>query len=425
MKYNIVIENVQVVDRNCESYNIGIDKGNIQVITRAAIGTYRKGCRIDGTGMLAFPGFINIHSHFREDPSHEWDYKSTFATQSLACLNGGITTAFNMPNTPKAPLTLPIYQQTKNLALNKPIDIFQYAAVAPSNFDQLQVLSKAGVDGFKLFTLSVGGLNMDWPQIYQALDLLMDVPQPVTIHCEDPEVLKQYENEATHCRKRPPEAEVSAIKKILKHVSGRRPINIAHVSTKGGIDLCHNYDWVTMEVTPHHLLLDKQWANLYPNNSNVNPPLRSLEHVNYLRKAVKKGLVTFYANDDAPHSKYEKANGASGLNSADVYGMTVAELLWGSDFGVDVQTIANMCCRNPAKFMGLTDRGRVDIGMKADIVLLKRGETTVKKDMLYTQNKVCPYEGMTFNGNVDTVIKNGAVVKTGGRMVLPVEAGEN
>src|SRR5271167_4004696 len=52
--------------------------------------------RIDGRGLVAAPGLVDIHVHFREPGQ---THKETIATGSRAAAAGGFTTVVCMPNT--------------------------------------------------------------------------------------------------------------------------------------------------------------------------------------------------------------------------------------------------------------------------------------------------------------------------------------
>jgi len=97
---------------------------------------------------------------------------------------------------------------------------------------------------------------------------------------------------------------------ILAEKSGAR-IHLAHLSTKGSIELLRAAKAkklkVTAEVTPHHLILDDSSLLNYDTNLKVNPPLRDKKDVSSLIKAVKSGLIDVIATDHAPHSLDEKA----------------------------------------------------------------------------------------------------------------------
>ena len=95
----ILIRQARLIDPARQLDFVGdllLEGGNI-----AAAGSVIEGCPdgcilIDGAGLVACPGFIDLHAHLRE-PGYE--YKETIATGAQAAAMGGFTTVCCMPNT--------------------------------------------------------------------------------------------------------------------------------------------------------------------------------------------------------------------------------------------------------------------------------------------------------------------------------------
>src|SRR5205823_12098222 len=113
---------------------------------------------------------------------------------------------------------------------------------------------------------------------------------------------------------------------LLARLSGRH-VHLAHISTKGSVELIR---WgkerginVTAEACPHHLSLTEESVRGYDTNAKMNPPLRTAGDVESLREAVKDGTIDLIATDHAPHHYDEKErefadapNGIVGLETA-------------------------------------------------------------------------------------------------------------
>ncbi|HQJ06744.1 MAG TPA: dihydroorotase family protein, partial [Spirochaetota bacterium] len=154
----------------------------------------------------------------------------------------------------------------------------------------------------------------------------------VLFHCEDDATIEKYKevvcNEIKdYNAKRPPSAELNGFKKII-----RAAINIRY---KARIYICHISSKILLkeiakrkregfnvigEVTPHHLffhLSNIENSSVY----KVNPPIREVEDVDYLRRAFNKGYFDLVGTDHAPHLLSEKKSnnppsGFPGLETA-------------------------------------------------------------------------------------------------------------
>ena len=97
---NFMIRHVRIIDPTEQSDLVGdllIGRGEIVAVGRFDLERIPEGSRvIDGTGLVACPGFIDLHCHLRE-PGFE--YKETIAAGSKAGAKGGFTTLCAMPNT--------------------------------------------------------------------------------------------------------------------------------------------------------------------------------------------------------------------------------------------------------------------------------------------------------------------------------------
>ena len=89
----ILIKGPRVIDpaRGLDEVaDILVRAGRVAAVEIIPAGEVLEGCHtIDGRGLVAGPGFIDIHCHLRE-PGFE--YKETIATGTRAAARGGFTT---------------------------------------------------------------------------------------------------------------------------------------------------------------------------------------------------------------------------------------------------------------------------------------------------------------------------------------------
>ena len=154
---------------------------------------------------LIFPGFVDLHVHARECTDHSQDYKEDFKTAGEAAINGGVVAFAEMPNNPVPPIDNSSYDAKNILAKKSGVEVLLYAGIGPHT----EPLSRKVP--YKVFMgPSIGELfftdKIDLEKVISKYS-----GQNVSFHCEDPEILNKNKNETTHERRRPPEAETSAI----------------------------------------------------------------------------------------------------------------------------------------------------------------------------------------------------------------------
>ena len=91
------IQNARVIDpasRRDAPGDLFLDQGRIVAPLSAA--ARKRARRIDARGLVACPGLVDVHVHFREPGQ---THKETIATGSRAAAAGGFTTVVCMPNT--------------------------------------------------------------------------------------------------------------------------------------------------------------------------------------------------------------------------------------------------------------------------------------------------------------------------------------
>jgi dihydroorotase len=210
---------------------------------------------------------------------------------------------------------------------------------------------------------------------------------------------------------------------ILAELTGAH-VHICHASTIGSMELIRNAKDrgvdVTCEVTPHHLLLTDEIVGTYDTDTKVNPPLRSVEHVEALRMGLKDGTVDCIATDHAPHHleskdcEYDMASfGISGLETA------VAAIMDGlvNKGWLDLTQMVQLFTIGPAEVLGI-EKGTLDIGMNADITILDPEIVKeVDPDNFYSKGKNTPFKGQVFKGWPWMTIVNGKVVAREGKIV--------
>ncbi len=424
MRHELVVSGRIANPERIFDAQLGIDGGRITEVKRQGLLGERT---LDARACLIFPGFIDLHVHLREDSSHQWDYKEDFRTGTMAALHGGVTTVVDMPNTPLPGITADRIRAKKALARSQGlIDIRFYGGVVNSNITALRDLQPE-VAAFKLFFAPAGELQLDEARVPDAFRAVESTSKPATVHCEDPGIIdtrdavvsSAWRERASQAERystlRPEDAELSAVKRVLAAaaVAPRLQINIAHVSVHETVELIKYHPAVHCEVTPHHLFFSKDDMTAKQAFLKMNPPLRSEENRRRLIAAVKAGDIDFLATDHAPHTREEKAlefaDAPAGVPHLDTYGNFVSWLMTRCE--LHPTQIARLCASNPARFLGLEDRGRIEVGKRADLTILDlQRRVTIRSDRLYTKCGWSPFEECEFPGTVKHAIHNGVVM---------------
>ncbi len=369
---------------------------------------------------MIFAGMGDVHIHAREDVSGKHTYKEDFISASAAAINGGLVHACDMPNNPVAPINDETYRAKLNLTEKASIALFIYAGIGPGTKPlSFKVPYKAYMGP------SVGDLFFENNE--QLREVLQNYKgQWVSFHCEDPEILEESKNEATHLDRRPVRAEVLATKEALElieefNLKGK----LCHYSSGEGLEMIRAAKMkglhVTCEATPQHLYFSDDQVGM-DRFYQMNPPIRKEEDHNALLQAFMAGEIDFLATDHAPHTHEEKEKGTSGLTGLDTYGAFVTWLL--CEKKMDPKKIAKACCENPGDFVNefLDDLkefkpivksygkgfGYLQEGYMANLTVLNlKKPMTVTKECLKTKVGHSPFLNVTFPGSVNAVYMGG------------------
>ncbi|MEK7190408.1 MAG: dihydroorotase [Patescibacteria group bacterium] len=360
---------------------------------------------------LIFPGFVDLHVHARECMDHSQDYKEDFQTAGEAAINGGVVAFAEMPNNPVPPVDDASYADKNILAKKSPVEVVLYAGIGENTKPLSQPVP------YKVFMgPSVGDL------FFHSLEKLEKVLTQyrgcsVSFHCEDPKILEENKNKITHEKRRPPEAEISAIDFALLMIEKYNlQGKICHCSTAGGINKIAEAKKrginVTVEVTPHHLYFYETMLGDNRKKFQVNPPVRQTkENCLALIQLLKNGDIDFLATDHAPHTTEEKEKGMSGLTHLDTYGLFTTWLMKEHKF--TVQDIMRVCSQNPGNLINKFSAGKygeIKEGYTGSLTILDIDKPiTITKDILKTKCKWSPFEGITFPGSVVMTIIKGKI----------------
>jgi dihydroorotase len=390
---------------------------------------------IDAGGLVALPGFVDLHTHLREPGREDTE---TIATGSAAAALGGYTAVFAMANTDpvadSAVVVEHVWRRGREVGL---VDVHPVGAVTVGLAgEKLAELGTMAASAARVRMFSDDGHCVADPLLMRrALEYSTGLGEQGAViaqHAEEPALTDGAQANEGEIGDRlglsgwPSVAEESIIARdcLLSEYTGAR-LHVCHVSTAGSAELIR---WakargtqVSAEVTPHHLLLtDDRLATFDPVNK-VNPPLRTAASVKALRAALAEGVLDCVATDHAPHAPQDKdcewaaaRPGMLGLQTAlsvVVHTMVQPGLL-------DWRGVARVMSERPAEIVGLPDQGRpLDVGEPATLALVDPDATwTVRGAELASIAANTPYEGMELPGRVVTTMLRGRITAHDGEV---------
>lgn len=366
-------------------------------------------------------GFIDPHVHFR-CPGNE--LKEDWESGGKAALQGGFTFVIDMPNNIPPAVDVKTIIQKNEIAKKSKINYGFHIGLTDQNSNYIEniyselKLQNIPVFGIKVFLgSSTGNLLIKNPL---SLKKSLETSIINLFHCEDEDILQNYKNipyssVVDHNLIRPPEAEVSALKKIIescKLSKNKANIYICHISSEKLLKTIKKYKNkgfnIISEVTPHHLSLCIEELEK-TNIAKVNPPIRTKKDVKTLRKYFNKGFFDIIGTDHAPHLLNEKnsptpPSGFPGLESAfyALYNLYERKL-------IPLKMIFKLLT-NGYKIFDIKNRGEIKKGCFADLTIIKKEAHTFKVENTATKAKYSPFDGLKTNCKIYKVLINGELL---------------
>lgn len=376
---------------------------------------------IDAKGRHIFPGFIDLHVHFREPGQ---TYKEDTRTGSMAAARGGYTTVVTMPNTkPPMDTVEHLNLQLEAIKRDAVINVLPSGAIT-MNQDGLELADIEGMKKAGIVAITEDGKSVMNPELLKkALEIAARLDLPFFDHCED---MNLVNGGVMNAGAKSAELGMPGITNEVEDSIAKRDIALA-AEVGATIHLCHcstrdavNYIKeakdkgyaVSGEVCPHHFTLSDEDILEDDANFKMNPPLRGREDVEALKKGLGSGVMGMISTDHAPHSEEEKSQsikkapfGIVGLETA--FSLTVTELLGEV---LDLKGLVERMSLTPAKLLK-NGKGTLKEGAVADLVIADiNAEYVIDKNDFVSKSRNTPFHGKKVRGKVLTTICGGKVV---------------
>ncbi|MGA1847909.1 MAG: dihydroorotase [Thermoplasmatota archaeon] len=410
--YDLVLEGRILADgRGVDSY-ICVKDGRIADIKRSTPGKGMMGEHHRSGRALILPGAIDTHVHFR-DPG--LTHKEDFTTGSISAAFGGVTSVIDMPNTKPPTIDQRSLKEKDLIASSRSVIDYglNLAILEGSDLVGVDLLLTGGggtppPSGLKAFLGestgslvfgSIDRLSM-WAPLLQRTGCIL------SLHAEDGGLFERIKDPERvrsvldkHNWSRPAAAEESAVLKAARALGDQiGQAHFLHISTEKGLEAAKD-SGASVEVTPHHLLLDIKWAerNLEEQSmAKVNPPVRTTDDRAALWNGIKDGTVTTLGSDHAPHTADEKSKGL--LSPSGMPGVETMVPLLIVEFArrkIGLDRLVELTSRAPATRFGLKERGELKKGFLADMAVIDPSSARkVRGDELHSRCGWSAYEGM-------------------------------
>lgn len=370
----------------------------------------------DCAGLILLPGIVDSHVHFRT-PGEE--QKEDWQSGSAAALFGGVTTVLDMPNN-IVPITTKklLEEKIAFITEQKPkVHFGCYIGATDDNLDEV-VASQDIACGVKVYMgKTTGDLVMNNQEALQKL-CAANLSIPIVVHAEDDAIIAQHASATTHAERRPREAAVLALQRVLAAMrKTSAKVHITHIATRDEVELIaaakqEGLD-ITCDVTPHHLLLFPKFLKKLGNYAKVNPPIRGKDDNDALWHGLEDGVIDMIASDHAPHLLSEKQQDDEKKVPSGIPGVETLFPLMLNNLGnaFSLSKIVMMTATAPAERFGLKDRGRLAVGARADLVLVNISkEHRLTREGFHSKAGWSPWEGEKLRGSIEKVLVDGEIV---------------
>ena len=367
----------------------------------------------DVSEYAVFPGFCDVHVHFREPG---FSYKETIETGSKASARGGYTAVCTMPNLNPVPDSVAhLGQQLKMIEEQAVIHVYPYGAITVGQKgEELADLEGMAKDCIA-FSDDGRGVQSD-DMMREAMTRAKALGKMIVAHCEVNDLLKggyihdgQYAKAHNHkgiCSA----SEYEQIARDLKLVEEIGcAYHVCHISTRESVELIRRAKAkgldVTCETGPHYLTMDDSFLQ-EDGRFKMNPPLRDKTDREALVAGIVDGTIDMIATDHAPHSAEEKSKGLASSAFGVVGIETAFPVMYTHLVETGVITLEKLI-----DLLSINARKRFGLPANGDFTVWNLSkEFTVDPDKFLSKGKATPFEGWKLKGECLLTVCDGKAV---------------
>lgn len=384
------------------------------------------------------PGLVDTHIHINEPGRTTWE---GFESATRAAAAGGYTCLVDMPlNSIPATTSVAALAEKRAAAKGKTlVDYAFWGGAVEGNAADLEPLAKAGAAGFKAFLVPSGVAEfamLDESGLRKAMPIVAASGLPFLVHAELPGPIENATRGAAgadnrvytnYLSSRPDDAEIAAIHLLIELVREYRcRVHIVHLATSHALPELRKARAeglpITVETCPHYLYFAAEDIPAGATQFKCAPPIRAAFHQRLLWQALCEGDIDLIATDHSPcpaelkeltTGDFQKAWG--GIASVSL----ALSAVWSKarSQNITMRQIVTWMCEQPAALSGLTPKkGRLAAGSDADFTVFDPDRMwQPTEDTLHFRNKISPYLGQHFTGQVKATFLRGQLVYEDGR----------
>ena len=367
----------------------------------------------NASNYVVFPGFCDVHVHFREPG---FSYKETMKTGSMASARGGYTAVCTMPNLNPVPDSKAHLQQQLQIIQNDAcIHVYPYGSITVGQQGETLADLEGMADDVIAFSDDGKGVQSD-EMMRQAMIRAKKLGKMIVAHCEVNSLLHggyihdgQYAKLHGHkgiCSA----SEYEQVARDLKLAEETGcAYHVCHISTKETVELIRQAKArgvdVTCETGPHYLVMNDMDLQ-EDGRFRMNPPIRSEEDRKALLEGILDGTIDMIATDHAPHSAEEKAKGLAGSAFGIVGIETAFPVLYTHLVLPGILSLEQLI-----ELLAINPRKRFNIPFGNDFTIWDLDkEIVVDPEDFLSMGKATPFAGWKLKGECVFTVCNGSVV---------------
>ncbi|WP_255192098.1 dihydroorotase [Natronobeatus ordinarius] len=398
---------------------------------------------VDATGKLVLPGVVDPHVHIDDMFSID-----TYETATRAAALGGTTTYIDFawqawigdlsPWDEEGTLLEGI-ERKREKGAGAVVDYGLHGAITRADeavLEELEAVVEAGVPSIKLFTAYEIGLENGFMD--RVFNRLADLDAFAVLHTEEgticDERTERFQREGKgdpewYPRSRPDYAEAIAAEAAARMAmeAGCRYYGI-HTSCRKSAEVLARYreqygeERLRAETCTHYTTLDDSIFEELGHLPMIAPPIRKPDDVEAMFEHLKRGTLDVVSTDHCGYTEESKQvtnwwDSKFGANALQT-NLPVFHDEAVNRRGFSYPFLVRVLCRNPARIFGLQDKGTLDPGTDADVVVFDPTETyTITAEENASAADFSIYEGREVTGRVKQTFVRGELVADDGEIV--------